>query len=65
MELEKFYYDNKIVRNFGIATVIWGIIGMTVGLLIAIQLYEHGQPIHNLWPHTPATHQRGNFRFCW
>jgi cytochrome c oxidase cbb3-type subunit I/II len=42
MELEKFYYDNKIVRNFGIATVIWGIIGMTVGLLIDIQLYSPG-----------------------
>ncbi|MBS1530750.1 MAG: cytochrome-c oxidase, cbb3-type subunit I [Bacteroidetes bacterium] len=40
MQPEKFYYDNKIVRNFGIATVIWGIIGMLVGLIIAIQLYQ-------------------------
>ncbi|MBS1524424.1 MAG: cytochrome-c oxidase, cbb3-type subunit I [Bacteroidetes bacterium] len=40
MQPEKFYYDNKIVRNFGIATVIWGIIGMLVGLIIAIQLYR-------------------------
>jgi len=40
MQPEKFYYDNKIVRNFGIATIIWGIVGMTVGLLIAIQLYH-------------------------
>ncbi|GAA4310078.1 cytochrome-c oxidase, cbb3-type subunit I [Mucilaginibacter gynuensis] len=40
MQPEKFYYDNKIVRNFGIATVVWGIIGMTVGLLVAIQLYH-------------------------
>jgi cytochrome c oxidase cbb3-type subunit I/II len=40
MQLEKFNYDNKIVRNFGIATVLWGIIGMTVGLLIAVQLYK-------------------------
>ena len=39
MQLEKFQYDNKIVRNFGIATVLWGIIGMTVGLLIAFQLF--------------------------
>lgn len=38
--LEKFSYDNKIVRNFGIATVVWGIIGMTVGLLIAFQLFK-------------------------
>ena len=40
MQLEKFQYDNKIVRNFGIATVLWGIIGMTVGLLIAFQLFS-------------------------
>ncbi|MDR3695965.1 cytochrome-c oxidase, cbb3-type subunit I [Mucilaginibacter sp.] len=40
MQPEKFYYDNKIVRNFGIATIIWGIVGMTVGLWIAIELYH-------------------------
>lgn len=39
MQLEKFSYDNKIVRNFGIATIVWGIIGMTVGLMAAIQLF--------------------------
>jgi len=38
--LEKFNYDNKIVRNFAIATVLWGLIGMTVGLLIATQLFS-------------------------
>lgn len=37
---EKFYYDNKIVRNFAIATIVWGIVGMTVGLLIAMQLFK-------------------------
>ena len=37
---EKFYYDNKTVRNFAIATIVWGIIGMTVGLLIALQLIK-------------------------
>ncbi|TDQ11320.1 cytochrome-c oxidase, cbb3-type subunit I [Pedobacter metabolipauper] len=36
---EKFYYDNKIVRNFAAATIVWGLIGMTVGLLIAMQLF--------------------------
>ncbi|MGI4020020.1 MAG: cytochrome-c oxidase, cbb3-type subunit I [Janthinobacterium lividum] len=40
--LEKFNYDNKIVRNFAIATIVWGIIGMTVGLLIAMQLFKPG-----------------------
>ena len=37
---EKFYYDNKTVRNFAIATIVWGIVGMTVGLLIAMQLFK-------------------------
>ncbi|WP_316809269.1 cytochrome-c oxidase, cbb3-type subunit I [Pedobacter agri] len=40
MQLEKFTYDNKIVRNFGIATLVWGIVGMTVGLLVAMQLFK-------------------------
>jgi len=35
MEVEKFYYDNKIVKKFLYATIFWGIIGMTVGLLLA------------------------------
>ncbi|WP_291401216.1 cytochrome-c oxidase, cbb3-type subunit I [Daejeonella sp.] len=38
--LEKFNYDNKIVRNFAIATVIWGLVGMLVGLLVALQLFK-------------------------
>jgi cytochrome c oxidase cbb3-type subunit I/II len=37
---EKFHYDNKIVRNFALATIIWGIVGMTIGLLIAMQLFK-------------------------
>ncbi|HEY8401467.1 MAG TPA: cytochrome-c oxidase, cbb3-type subunit I [Cytophagaceae bacterium] len=31
-------YDNAIVRNFSIATVVWGIVGMLVGLTVACQL---------------------------
>lgn len=38
MQLEKFSYDNKIVRNFAFATIIWGVIGMLVGLTAALQL---------------------------
>jgi len=37
-KIETFSYDNKIVRDFGIATTIWGIVGMLVGLLAALQL---------------------------
>ncbi|MBU1095718.1 MAG: cytochrome-c oxidase, cbb3-type subunit I [Bacteroidetes bacterium] len=39
MDVEKFSYDNKIVRMFIIATTIWGFVGMLVGIIIAIQLY--------------------------
>lgn len=38
MQLEQFNYDNKIVRDFGIATIVWGLVGMSIGLLIATQL---------------------------
>jgi len=37
--LEKFSYDNKIVKYFGAATIIWGIVGMLVGILAATQLF--------------------------
>jgi cytochrome c oxidase cbb3-type subunit I/II len=38
MELEKFRYDNRIVRMFMMATVLWGVVGFIVGLLIALQI---------------------------
>jgi len=38
MELQTFSYDNRIVKNFAIATVVWGFVGMLVGLLAAIDL---------------------------
>lgn len=31
-------YNYKVVRQFAIMTVVWGIVGMTVGVLIAAQL---------------------------
>lgn len=37
--IETFKYDNRIVRAFAIATVLWGVVGMTVGLLAAVQLF--------------------------
>jgi cytochrome c oxidase cbb3-type subunit I/II len=39
MELEQFKYDNKIVKYFIIATVVFGIVGMLAGLTAAIQLF--------------------------
>jgi cytochrome c oxidase cbb3-type subunit I/II len=39
MQVEKFYYDNKIVKLFAYATILWGAVGMLLGLLIAVQIY--------------------------
>lgn len=37
-QTEQFSYDNLTVRNFAVATAIWGIVGMSVGLWAALQL---------------------------
>ena len=50
MEQEKFYYDNKIVAMFAKATILWGVVAMSVGLTIASQL---AWPIVNFdWQYT-------------
>ena len=36
--LETFAYDDAIVRKFLLATFVWGLVGMLVGLLAALQL---------------------------
>jgi cytochrome c oxidase cbb3-type subunit I/II len=36
MEKEQFYYDNKIVKMFLWATILWGVVGMLVGLIVAL-----------------------------
>jgi cytochrome c oxidase cbb3-type subunit I/II len=38
LELERFSYDNAIVRMFAYATMLWGAVGMLVGLFVALQL---------------------------
>ncbi len=52
MQVEQFNYDNKIVRNFGIATIIWGLVGMSIGLLVATQL---------IWPEMNFLNQYTTF----
>ncbi|BAH40817.1 MAG TPA: cytochrome-c oxidase, cbb3-type subunit I [Gemmatimonas aurantiaca] len=42
--LDRFSYDDDIVRKFLFATLIWGVVGMVVGLLIALQL---ASPVFN------------------
>ena len=43
MQVENFYYDNKIVRNFAYATILWGVVGMLVGLWVSLELVFPGQ----------------------
>ena len=38
MEVEKFQYDNRIVRDFAVASVVFGVVGLLVGLTIALEL---------------------------
>lgn len=40
MQKEIFNYDNRIVKKFAIATALWGVVGMLVGVIIASQLFE-------------------------
>jgi cytochrome c oxidase cbb3-type subunit I/II len=39
MKVETFKYDNKVVRAFAFASIIWGVVGMLAGLLAAVQLF--------------------------
>ncbi len=45
MEHEKFLYDNKIVKFFAYATILWGIVAILVGVLVALQI---AFPVFNL-----------------
>ena len=39
MATESIQYDNKVVRDFSVAVVVWGAVGMLVGLIAALQLF--------------------------
>src|SRR5690554_29942 len=41
MQATETVYNYKVVRQFAIMTVVWGVVGMLVGVIIAAQL---------LWP---------------
>ncbi|MDO5506062.1 MAG: cytochrome-c oxidase, cbb3-type subunit I [Pseudoxanthomonas suwonensis] len=42
VDASRGYYNDKVVRQFSVMTVVWGIVGMLVGVIIAAQL---------AWPH--------------
>ncbi|MGE5682690.1 MAG: cytochrome-c oxidase, cbb3-type subunit I [Bacillota bacterium] len=39
VKIEEVIYDNQIARNFALAVLVWGVVGMLVGLIIGIQMY--------------------------
>ena len=53
MQVEKFKYDNTVVRYFALASTIWGLVGMLVGLIVAILMFWPGlfesMGIHAEW----------------
>lgn len=49
MQLERFEYDNRPVKLFAIATMVWGIVGMTVGIIIASQLFHPALNLNLPW----------------
>ncbi|HVP37799.1 MAG TPA: cytochrome-c oxidase, cbb3-type subunit I [Candidatus Saccharimonadales bacterium] len=48
-QLESFKYDDAIVRKFLAATFLWGLVGMAVGLLAALQLASPGFNFNLPW----------------
>jgi cytochrome c oxidase cbb3-type subunit I/II len=38
MQLTRITYDDDITRKFVGASIVWGIVGMLVGVIIALQL---------------------------
>ena len=38
-KIDRFYYDNDIVRKFAIASILFAVVGLLVGITIACQLF--------------------------
>ena len=59
-------YNYKVVRQFAVMTVIWGIVGMLVGVIIAAQLVwpdlNSWHSLSSLRTAASAAHQCGDFR---
>jgi cytochrome c oxidase cbb3-type subunit I/II len=56
MDSEQLAYDNRIVKQFLIATVVWGTVGMLVGLYIASEMFLPSLNLAN--PLTTFSHIR-------
>jgi len=43
------FYNDRVVRQFAVATILWGIVGMAVGAFIAAQLYWPALNFNTAW----------------
>ena len=59
-------YDDGVVRQFAIMTVVWGIVGMLVGVVLAAQLawpqLNFDIPYLSYGPPPPVAHERRDLR---
>ena len=66
METQRIVYNDKVVRQFIWASVLFGIVGMLVGIIIALQLAfwpANFPPYAVVRPAPrPSSHQRGHLR---
>ena len=44
VQIERFTYDDAIVRRFTLMTFVWGVVGMLVGVIVALEL---ASPVFN------------------
>jgi hypothetical protein len=61
-------YNYKVVRQFTVMTVIWGIVGMLVGVIIAAQLVWpelNLRALLHLRPSAAIAYQCGDLRLWW
>ena len=49
MAVEVFSYDDAIVRKFTLVTMVWGVVGMLVGLVVALQLAAPALNFDTAW----------------
>ena len=65
METQRIVYNDKVVRQFLWASVLFGIVGMLVGIIIALQLAwwpANLPPYLSFGRLRPLAHQRGHLR---
>ena len=62
-------YNDKVVRQFAVMTIVWGIVGFAVGVLIAAQLawpaLNFDLPWLTLWSPAAIAYQCGYLCFRW